>query len=88
MCSEGLFWRCHHRLVSDDLLARGIVVYHIMPDGELRPHTLTEGARAEGGELSYPSPPEEATLPLLGRLAGQGDDERAPPDEEDPSRER
>jgi uncharacterized protein (DUF488 family) len=87
MCSEGLFWRCHRRLVSDYLLARGIVVHHIMPDGELRPHTLTEGARAEGGELSYPSPQDEGTLPLLGRLAGQGDDERGPPGEEDPSPE-
>jgi uncharacterized protein (DUF488 family) len=65
MCSEGLFWRCHRRLVSDYLLARGIVVQHIMPDGELRPHTLTEGARVEGGQLSYPPPQEDGTLPLF-----------------------
>src|SRR5689334_1591593 len=44
MCSEGLYWRCHRRLVADYLLAQGIEVFHIMPDGELRPHTLTEGA--------------------------------------------
>ena len=56
MCSEGLFWRCHRRLVSDYLLAQGHVVDHIMPTGDLRPHTLTEGARTEGGELSYPPP--------------------------------
>jgi uncharacterized protein (DUF488 family) len=54
MCSEGLYWRCHRRLVSDYLLARGIIVGHIMPDGELRLHTPTEGARFEGGEVSYP----------------------------------
>ena len=54
MCSEGLYWRCHRRLVSDYLLAQGITVQHIMPDGKLRPHTLTEGARVEGGEVSYP----------------------------------
>jgi uncharacterized protein (DUF488 family) len=56
MCSEGLFWRCHRRLVSDYLLAQGVTVQHIMPDGELRPHTLTEGARIDGGGVSYPPP--------------------------------
>ena len=60
MCSESVFWRCHRRLVADYLLVKGIPVQHIMPSGELRPHTLTEGARVESGELTYP-PPEEAT---------------------------
>ena len=49
MCSEGLFWRCHRRLVSDYLLARSIAVQHIMPDGGLRPHSLTPGARIDDG---------------------------------------
>jgi uncharacterized protein (DUF488 family) len=56
MCSESVFWRCHRRLVSDYLLAHGIEVQHVMPTGELRPHTLTEGASLDGGELSYPPP--------------------------------
>ena len=60
MCSESVFWRCHRRLVADYLLVKGIPVQHIMPSGELRPHTLTEGAKVEAGELTYP-PPEEAT---------------------------
>ena len=64
MCSEGLYWRCHRRLVSDYLLAQRITVQHIMPDGELRPHTLTEGARIDGGGLSYP-PPEVDQTPSL-----------------------
>jgi uncharacterized protein (DUF488 family) len=55
MCSEGLFWRCHRRLVSDFLLGRGIVVQHLMPSGELRPHTLTAGAKVEAGEVTYPA---------------------------------
>lgn len=84
MCSEGLFWRCHRRLVSDDLLARGIVVQHILPDGQLRPHTLTEGARVEGGELSYPPPQEDGTLPLFGGLPGRVDDDHGRPGEEEP----
>jgi uncharacterized protein (DUF488 family) len=59
MCSEGLFWRCHRRLVSDYLLARGLAVQHIMPSGEVRPHSLTEGAKIDGGELSYPLPADQ-----------------------------
>lgn len=44
LCAEGLFWQCHRRLVSDFLTANGVPVQHIMPAGELRPHTLTRGA--------------------------------------------
>jgi uncharacterized protein (DUF488 family) len=55
MCSEGLFWRCHRRLVSDHLLTRGHVVRHIMPDGKLQSHTLTQDAKIENGELTYPA---------------------------------
>jgi uncharacterized protein (DUF488 family) len=54
MCAEGLFWQCHRRLVSDFLLASGMTVQHIMPTGELRPHTLTSGAVVEGGRVTYP----------------------------------
>jgi uncharacterized protein (DUF488 family) len=54
MCAEGLFWRCHRRLVSDFLAANGVIVQHIMPGGELRPHTLTPGAVIEGGQVAYP----------------------------------
>lgn len=56
MCSESVFWRCHRRLVADYLLMKGIAVQHIMPTGDLRPHTLTEGARIQDGELTYPPP--------------------------------
>ena len=53
-CAEGLFWRCHRRLVSDFLVANGVAVQHIMPDGKLRPHPLTRGARIESGGVTYP----------------------------------
>ncbi len=65
MCSEGLFWRCHRRLVSDYLLVRGIEVRHIMPDGELRPHELTAAARIDGGDLSYPPSQADGTPTLF-----------------------
>jgi uncharacterized protein (DUF488 family) len=54
MCAEGLFWQCHRRLVSDFLVANGVIVEHIMPTGELRPHNLTDGAVIEGGRVTYP----------------------------------
>jgi uncharacterized protein (DUF488 family) len=54
MCAEGLFWQCHRRLVSDFLLANGVTVQHIMPAGELRPHTLTSGAVIDKGRVTYP----------------------------------
>ncbi len=54
MCAEGLFWRCHRRLVSDFLAANGVTVQHIMPSGELRPHKLTNGAVIESGQVTYP----------------------------------
>jgi uncharacterized protein (DUF488 family) len=57
MCSEGLYWRCHRRLVSDYLTGLGVTVWHIMPSGELKPHTLTDGARFEGEQLTYPPAP-------------------------------
>ncbi len=56
MCSESVFWRCHRRLVADYLLVSGIIVQHIMSARELRPHTLTEGAKVEAGVLTYPQP--------------------------------
>jgi uncharacterized protein (DUF488 family) len=52
MCAEGLFWQCHRRLVSDFLIANGVTVQHIMPTGEMRPHTLTSGAVIEGGRVT------------------------------------
>jgi len=59
LCSEGLFWRCHRRLVRDFPLERGIAVQHILPSGELRRHTLTPGAEVAGGEVTYPAPKGE-----------------------------
>jgi len=54
MCAEGLWWRCHRRLISDALHARGWDVRHILPDGKLAEHELPEFALVEGHELSYP----------------------------------
>jgi uncharacterized protein (DUF488 family) len=54
LCAEGLFWRCHRRLVSDFLVVNGVTVQHIMPTGELRQHKLTNAAVIEGRQVTYP----------------------------------
>ena len=53
MCSEGLWWRCHRRIISDNLVVRGLTVEHIMPDGKLAPHRLAEFASLRDGRLIY-----------------------------------
>jgi uncharacterized protein (DUF488 family) len=57
MCAEALFWQCHRRLVSDYLLATGVSVQHIFPNGELKPHCLTQGAKVVNGAVAYPGQP-------------------------------
>jgi uncharacterized protein (DUF488 family) len=53
MCSEGLWWRCHRRLISDHLLVLGWRVMHILPDGKLSAHALPEFASVVGGRPVY-----------------------------------
>lgn len=56
MCAEAVPWRCHRSLLADALLARGIVVEHVVGPGRTRPHRLTPFARLEGRRVTYPSP--------------------------------
>lgn len=44
MCSEAVWWRCHRRIISDYLLARGEEVTHIMGRGRVEPAVLSSGA--------------------------------------------
>jgi len=53
MCSEGLWWRCHRRIISDYLTARGWCVEHIMPDGKIRGHVFTPFAHVIDGRIVY-----------------------------------
>jgi uncharacterized protein (DUF488 family) len=57
MCSEGLWWRCHRRIISDHLLVRGWTVMHIMPTGKLTEHALPDFARIVENRLIYDMPP-------------------------------
>ncbi len=56
MCSEGLWWRCHRRIISDHLVVRGWTVMHIMPTGKLVEHALPDFARVENHRLVYDVP--------------------------------
>jgi uncharacterized protein (DUF488 family) len=54
MCAEGLWWRCHRRLVSDALTVAGWEVVHIAPDGAATTHELTPFAALDAERLTYP----------------------------------
>jgi uncharacterized protein (DUF488 family) len=56
MCAEAVPWRCHRSLLADALLARGVVVEHIVGRGRTRPHRLTPFARIDGRRVTYPAP--------------------------------
>ncbi|SDC60797.1 Protein of unknown function, DUF488 [Geodermatophilus telluris] len=57
MCSESVWWRCHRRLVADvAVLARGVPVRHLMPDGRPADHRPSEGAVLGGdGQVRWPA---------------------------------
>jgi uncharacterized protein (DUF488 family) len=56
MCSEAVWWRCHRRIVSDYLIAKGETVFHIMGKGRLVPARLTSSAVIRpDGAVVYPA---------------------------------
>lgn len=55
MCAEAVWWRCHRRIVTDHLIARGESVFHLMDTDKIESATLTKGARAQDGSVTYPS---------------------------------
>ncbi len=64
MCSESLWWRCHRRIISDYLIARGMEVLHILGPHKTDPAVLTTHAqRLPNGTLIYPATAGEADAP-------------------------
>ena len=56
MCSEAVWWRCHRRIIADQLLARDLPVAHILGEGHIDRAKLSEGARIEAdGTVTYPA---------------------------------
>lgn len=55
MCAEAVWWRCHRRIITDYLLAAGEIVFHILGHGRVEPAKLTEGAKAQSAQVTYPA---------------------------------
>jgi uncharacterized protein (DUF488 family) len=53
MCAELLWWRCHRRLIADQLTVLGAEVRHIETAKAAVAHRLTEPARVVEERLSY-----------------------------------
>ncbi|MGE5131989.1 MAG: DUF488 family protein [Gemmatimonadota bacterium] len=65
MCSESVWWRCHRRLIADHArLIEQLAVWHLMPDGRLAEHQLTDGVRVRQHELVYDRLPGADPLPF------------------------
>ena len=55
MCSEAVWWRCHRRLIADNLIACDEAVFHILGPGHIDTAQMTPAARSDGqGGLVYP----------------------------------
>jgi len=57
MCAESTHFKCHRRIVSDHLRARGWTVQHILPSGNLQEHEYTEHLQLVHGSVRYPVSP-------------------------------
>ena len=51
MCAETAWQRCHRRLISELLVARGRDVVHLIRPGEREPHRLHPDVEVRDGEL-------------------------------------
>jgi uncharacterized protein (DUF488 family) len=51
MCAETVPWRCHRKLISDLLVARGHAVVHLLGLGRRESHRLSSEAEARDGTL-------------------------------------
>ncbi len=63
MCAEAVWWRCHRRIITDYLLAQGILVEHIMGPGQVMSAVITPDAKLlPDGTLRYSMPDAEDTV--------------------------
>lgn len=61
MCAEAVWWRCHRRIVTDHVLARGVPVVHLFTETKGEPASLTPFAvTGPRGRVCYPAPGGEA----------------------------
>ena len=63
MCAEAVWWRCHRRIITDYLLARGWNVLHIMAPGKTQDAEMNENAVVhEDGSITYPASQQSLNL--------------------------
>lgn len=55
MCSEAVPWRCHRRLITDALIVADVEVHNIMSLTSTKPAALTDFARVNDGDITYPA---------------------------------
>jgi len=55
MCAERFWWRCHRRLISDYLVAKGHKVIPIIDEVKATEHKLPGFAKVLDGQLIYPN---------------------------------
>ena len=55
MCAEAVWWRCHRRIIADNLVAGGETVFHITGPGKITLAQLTVAARRSPEGLTYPA---------------------------------
>jgi uncharacterized protein (DUF488 family) len=53
MCAERVYFRCHRMMISDWLVAKGHLVFHIDGVGPTRSHHLMPEVRLINGQLIY-----------------------------------
>jgi uncharacterized protein (DUF488 family) len=63
MCAEAVWWRCHRRLITDYLLARGWEVIHLLGPRQHESASLTPGAIVQrDGTIEYRANSEQPRL--------------------------
>ena len=55
MCAESVPWRCHRNLTSDELVRRGVTVFHIISLAPPNEHKLNPMARLAEDRVMYPA---------------------------------
>jgi uncharacterized protein (DUF488 family) len=59
MCAEAVYWRCHRRIVTDHVLARGVPVVHLLSPTRQEEARLTPFALIGAGyRVTYPATKE------------------------------
>jgi uncharacterized protein (DUF488 family) len=62
MCAEAVPWRCHRSLIADALAVHGVTACEIASANRLQPHRLPPFARVHGETVTYPAPPDAASV--------------------------